>query len=162
MVCYSCGRGASAKCMKCHRYVCADHTHGRLCTGCQGLEESRFESFVKAIEQRKAKRRCAFCGARDETKYDASIYYSSPACHDFDKDDDWRNRRCRVCEKYFCPNCGTVSELKEGDHVYFWKRCRNHPRKRSHRISPPLLWLLGGYSQQDLEYWESPDDWRYD
>lgn len=160
MICHLCETGASAQCSCCSRYICKSHTHeGLLCSDCKRHRDEGLRSINNKIERNQVQRKCAFCGTADVCRYEAWIYYTSHVYTDLDKEDDeWRNRSCGSCGKYFCPRCGSVEKLAEGGRVRVWRRCKNHQRRKSGRLSPPLLWLVGGYSDQDPEYWEPPDE----
>jgi hypothetical protein len=159
MICHLCETGASAQCSKCSRYICRGHTcSGRVCSECKDIDDAGLRSVADKIESNKVKRRCTFCGANDVCRCGAWAYHTSYSFTDLDKDDEWQNRRCATCGKYFCRRCGSVDSLAEGGRVYVWKRCKNHQRKKSGRISPPLLWLVGGYDKEDPEYWEPADE----
>lgn len=178
MVCYICGKPASAKCPDCRRCICTDHTlrdqiapsvFGQIhCPECPSGQErvlARYKAGKERLIQVSGDRKCEFCGTNDVNRY------CEPTGHFFSDDvpsDDtgWTNRRCGVCGKYFCSNCGTITTLRgtrldrPSDDTFTWRRCHQHKQKYRSRFERGPLAALLPLSDTDPDDWEPPDDHR--
>jgi hypothetical protein len=185
MVCYICGKPASARCSGCARYLCKDHTvsegyqNTTRCPECSAAHTIRLKSYKDPKEREKEeisrwseKRKCNFCGAPDVFAKGITPSCMSPYGATAPLEDDfwWTNRRCGTCKKYFCPNCGTVTELRgtrldfPQDNVFVWRRCRQHKEKfrplHELGVLPAILYSIVPKSDTDPDLFELPDEHR--
>lgn len=153
MVCYTCGKPASARCIRCSRYVCTGHTVrwsreeqrekfpdieriGPYCSECEGelkrYEEERAEH--KKEMERMFPRECAFCGRGDGRPRRVHVKGKgeiNSGAHS--------NENCHECGRRFCSDHGRVDILDTGKYrppdsrliYHMWVRCQDHPVRKN-------------------------------
>jgi transcription elongation factor Elf1 len=172
MVCYICDRPASACCRRCSRWICASDTKvvsGELvCRNCDERARDSLAAQQNEIDRLSSERKCAFCGALDIHRFSGATFLLHSRI-----EDDFRNHRCAVCGKYFCPRCGSVTqrcgyrsawgESSINDYKrYTWTRCVQHKEELRPRRELGLLGLLLPRDKNDPEQFEPPDEWEYE